>query len=136
VKRANLFLSTLGLFLLMLVAQRIVGQPGTKPNDGERDELSKIRQLVWDSYFSNDQERLKRLIGEDFLTINPGEEHWRRTGSFSPNTSVRLRSSKVDMLLDIVFSVQCCTTRRFGFHRHFFSAPAISQEVCHWWERS
>src|SRR5207245_798813 len=29
----------------------------------------------------------------------------RRTGSFSPNTSLRLRSSKVDMLLDIVFSV-------------------------------
>src|SRR5437879_13310031 len=26
-------------------------------------------------------------------------------GSFSPNTSLRLRSSKVDMLLDIVFSV-------------------------------
>jgi len=29
-------------------------------------------------------------------------------GSFSPNTSLRLRSSKVDMLLDIVFSVSDC----------------------------
>src|SRR5689334_19620864 len=35
----------------------------------------------------------------------------RRTGSFSPNTSLRLRSSKVDMLLDIVFSV---SDRRTG----------------------
>src|SRR6516165_3706503 len=32
-------------------------------------------ELVWISYFSNDQVQLKRLIGEDFLTINPGEEH-------------------------------------------------------------
>src|SRR5271169_271898 len=29
----------------------------------------------------------------------------RRTGSFSPNTSLRLRSSRVEMLLDIVFSL-------------------------------
>jgi hypothetical protein len=28
-----------------------------------------------------------------------------RTGSFSPNTSLRIRSSEVDMLLEIVFSV-------------------------------
>jgi hypothetical protein len=33
------------------------------------------------------------------ITGNP--ELW----SFSPNTSLRLRSSKVDMLLDIVFSI-------------------------------
>ena len=39
-------------------------------------------ELVWISYFSNDQVQLKRLIGEDFLTINPGEEHWQNRDEF------------------------------------------------------
>jgi|SRR5271170_571169 len=41
-----------------------------------------IRRLVWDSSFLNDQVKLKELIGEDFITINPGEEHWQNRAEF------------------------------------------------------
>ena len=58
-------------------------------NGAERDEILKIRQLVWDSYFSNDQPRLKALISEDFLTINPGEEHWQNRTEFLAGSSLR-----------------------------------------------
>lgn len=52
------------------------------PTAAERKELLEVRRLVWDSYFNNDQGQLKRLIGDDFLTINPGEEHWQNKAEF------------------------------------------------------
>jgi ketosteroid isomerase-like protein len=58
------------------------GQTHTKPTEAERRELLSVRRLVWDSYFSNDQVQLEKLIGEDFLTINPGEEHWQDKAEF------------------------------------------------------
>lgn len=58
------------------------GQTHTKPTESERKELLSVRRLVWDSYFNNDQNKLKKLIGEDFLTINPGEEHWQDKEEF------------------------------------------------------
>lgn len=54
----------------------------TTPTSSERKELLKIRQQVWESYFSNDQVKLGELIGEDFLTINPGEAHWQNRSEF------------------------------------------------------
>jgi ketosteroid isomerase-like protein len=68
--------------MLLLVAEGLAGEPGKKLDDAERDEILKVRQLVWDSYFANDQTQLNRLIGEDFLTINPGEEHWQKRNEF------------------------------------------------------
>jgi hypothetical protein len=44
------------------------------------------------SYFSNDQSRLKELIGENFLTINPGEEHWQNRDEF-------LRERKLSLII-------------------------------------
>jgi ketosteroid isomerase-like protein len=57
-------------------------QAQTTPTAPERKELLEVRRLVWDSYFNNDQGQLKRLIGDDFLTINPGEEHWQNKAEF------------------------------------------------------
>jgi ketosteroid isomerase-like protein len=54
----------------------------TAPTPAERKELLGVRRLVWDSYFLNDQGRLKELIGEDFITINPGEQHWQNRNEF------------------------------------------------------
>lgn len=58
------------------------GQTHTKPTESEPNELLAVRLLVWNSYFDNDQKQLKKLIGEDFLTINPGEEHWQDKEEF------------------------------------------------------
>jgi ketosteroid isomerase-like protein len=57
-------------------------QAQTTPTSAERKELLEVRRLVWDSYFLNDQAKLKELIGEDFITINPGEEHWQNRAEF------------------------------------------------------
>ena len=57
-------------------------QGQTTTTSAERKELLEVRRLVWDSYFLNDQARLKELIGEDFITINPGEEHWQNRAEF------------------------------------------------------
>lgn len=54
----------------------------TTPTSSEQKELLRVRQQVWDSYFSNDQVKLEELIGEDFLTINPGEAHWQNRNEF------------------------------------------------------
>jgi ketosteroid isomerase-like protein len=60
----------------------VSAQTHTKPTESERKELLTVRRLVWDSYFNNDRTQLTRLIGEDFLTINPGEEHWQDKAEF------------------------------------------------------
>jgi ketosteroid isomerase-like protein len=57
-------------------------QAQTTPTAAERKELLEVRRLVWDSYFLGDQAKLKELIGEDFITINPGEEHWQNRAEF------------------------------------------------------
>ncbi len=66
----------------MFFANSFAGEPGKNLNGAERDEILKVRQLVWESYFANDQTQLNRLVGEDFLTINPGEEHWQNRAEF------------------------------------------------------
>jgi hypothetical protein len=38
--------------------------------------------LVWESYFLKDLAKFKELIGEDFITINPGEERWQNHAEF------------------------------------------------------
>jgi hypothetical protein len=58
-------------------------QAQTTPTAAERKKLLEVRQLVWESYFLNDQAKLKELIGEDFITINPGEEHWQNRDEFA-----------------------------------------------------
>ena len=57
-------------------------QAQTTPTSAQRKELLEVRQLVWESYFLNDEARLKELIGEDFITINPGEQHWQNRDEF------------------------------------------------------
>jgi hypothetical protein len=38
--------------------------------------------LAWESYFLKDLAKLKELIGEDFIRINPGEERWQNHAEF------------------------------------------------------
>jgi ketosteroid isomerase-like protein len=68
-------------FMLITAAESPV-QGQTMATSAERKELLEVRRLVWDSYFLNDQAKLKELIGEDFITMNPGEEHWQNRAEF------------------------------------------------------
>ena len=70
------------IFMLGALPLSGYGQTHTKPTESERTELLALRRIVWDSYFNNDQKQLKKLIGDDFLTINPGEEHWQNKDEF------------------------------------------------------
>lgn len=75
---ASVFVVTFILITTSLSA----AQAQTTPTSAERKELLEIRQLVWESYFLGDQAKLKELIGEDFITINPGEQHWQNRDEF------------------------------------------------------
>lgn len=81
-KLTKILFRTVTIFAWGLLPLSVCGQTHTKPTEAERKEILNVRRLVWDSYFNNDQTQLKKLIGEDFLTINPGEEHWQDKGEF------------------------------------------------------
>lgn len=57
---------------ILLTAPLSFAQAQTTPAPAERKELLGVRQLVWESYFLNDQAKLRELIGNDFITMNPG----------------------------------------------------------------
>jgi hypothetical protein len=59
--------------LILITTSLSSAQAQTTPTSVERKELLEFRQLVWESYFLGDQAKLMELIGEDFITINPGE---------------------------------------------------------------
>ena len=74
-------------WLALLVAWSIMSHYGsayaqTAPTPAVRQELLKVRQRIWESYFRNDQTQLQQSIGGDFLTINPNEEHWQNRDEF------------------------------------------------------
>jgi ketosteroid isomerase-like protein len=74
-------------WLVLLVTLGIMSHHGsayaqTAPAAAVRQELLKVRQKIWEGYFRNDQTELQRSIGNDFLTINPGEEHWQNRDEF------------------------------------------------------
>jgi ketosteroid isomerase-like protein len=75
-----------GRFVLLVIAllsasfHQAVSQ--STPNSAERQQLLAVRQQVWESYFSNDQTKLRQLIGDGFLTINPDEAQWQNRDEF------------------------------------------------------
>jgi SnoaL-like domain len=77
---ASASIFVVGLILITMSLRSLQSQ--TTPTAAERKELLEVRRLVWDSYFLNDQAKLNELIGEDFITINPGEEHWQNRTEF------------------------------------------------------
>lgn len=78
----TMYLHLVASVLIFITTLHSSAEAQTAPTSAERKELLAVRQLVWESYFLNDQARLKELIGEDFLTINPGEEHWQNRDEF------------------------------------------------------
>jgi hypothetical protein len=52
------------------------------PSPVARKELLDVRKQVWDGYFENNQTRLQELLSKDFVTINPGDDHWQTRDEF------------------------------------------------------
>lgn len=78
----KMYLRIVASVLVLITTSLCSAQARTTPTSAERKELLKVRQLVWESYFLNNQANLRELIGEDFITINPGEEHWQNRNEF------------------------------------------------------
>jgi ketosteroid isomerase-like protein len=76
-----------GVMSLVLTTLLASVQAQTTASSAERNELLEVRRSVWESYFLNDQAKLKDLIGEEFITINPGEEHWQNRAEFVAGAS-------------------------------------------------
>lgn len=81
-KFSRVSIKLLPIAMILIAPLFCSSQTRTTPSAAERSELLRVRQEVWESYFSNDQAKLHELIGEDFLTINPGEEHWQNRDEF------------------------------------------------------
>lgn len=84
----RIVVSFLVAVFMLTVTPMNLARAQTAPTPSERKELLKIRQQVWESYFSNDQVKLGELIGKDFLTINPGEAHWQNRSEFLAGAKV------------------------------------------------
>ncbi len=78
----NAITSVFVVTFILIIPSLSSAQAQTTPTSAERKELLEVRQLVWESYFRNNQANLKELIGEDFITINPGEQHWQNHNEF------------------------------------------------------
>jgi ketosteroid isomerase-like protein len=44
---------------------------------GERAELLRIRESIWNAWFNNDQRKLQSMLPEDTIAINNGEDAWQ-----------------------------------------------------------
>jgi ketosteroid isomerase-like protein len=77
-----MYVHLVAIILMLITTLLSPAQAQTTPTSAERKELLEVRQLVWESYFVNDQAKLKERIGEDFITINPGEQHWQNRDEF------------------------------------------------------
>jgi len=71
----------LGLFLCLisLAAQPVgIASPAQhrQLTPGERAELLKTREAVWRAWFTNDRGALDKLLPDELIGINNGEEQW------------------------------------------------------------
>jgi hypothetical protein len=47
-------------------------------NSKEQEDLLKVRESVWRTYFEGDTKTLEKLVPPDTITINSGEEEWEK----------------------------------------------------------
>jgi ketosteroid isomerase-like protein len=63
------------IFVFLLMG---LGVPVARADaDADRAELQRIREHVWQSWFSNDRAALDELLPPDTIVINAGEEAWQ-----------------------------------------------------------
>jgi ketosteroid isomerase-like protein len=65
---------TLSLLSLALTTSALAGDPVSR---AERERLLTIRRSIWDSWFANDQARLKEMLPAETIAINNGEAAWQ-----------------------------------------------------------
>jgi ketosteroid isomerase-like protein len=46
-------------------------------SDAQRQGLLAVRDSVWRAFYANDQDRLRQLVPEDLIAINPGDSAWQ-----------------------------------------------------------
>jgi len=66
-----------GLAVLLLACATIVPAVGGTPTAAQKADLLRTRELVWRSWFSGDQARLREILPGEVLGINNAEEDWQ-----------------------------------------------------------
>ena len=67
------------IVVFLLITASFAGgaeKSGKVPSEALRSELLAVREAVWIAWFHNDQAALKRLLPEDLIAINNGEQEW------------------------------------------------------------
>lgn len=54
----------------------------TQLSDGQRQDLLAVRDSVWRSFYTNDQDRMKLLVPANLIAINPGDSAWQSRPAF------------------------------------------------------
>ncbi len=65
------------LFCLITGANFALAKDSRQLSSGERAELLKIRESIWNAWFNNDEQRLQSMLPEDTIAINNGEDAWQ-----------------------------------------------------------
>lgn len=81
-KRTQLGGTVLALTIISLSAL-LAGSPATPSSWPDpvspalRQELLTAREAVWRAWFANDQQKLRQVIAEEIIAINPGDVAWQ-----------------------------------------------------------
>src|SRR5947209_2276974 len=70
-----------GMLFALIALTMLPAIAGTPPvtlqlNRNQRAELLKAREAVWRAWFANDRKALRRVLPDDTIGINNGEEKW------------------------------------------------------------
>ena len=53
-----------------------------QPSATQREELLAVRDSVWRAFYANDQSRMRALVPDDLIAINPGDSSWQSRSTF------------------------------------------------------
>ncbi len=78
----SLLASFCALALFFLSASAIHAQESPRKSNPSRpsveteQELLRVREVVWRAWFTNDRKQLQKLLPEDLIAIDAGQEEW------------------------------------------------------------
>jgi hypothetical protein len=63
-------------------ALMVRGQTASPPSAVQRQQLLAVRDSVWRAFYANDQVRMRALVPDNLVAINPGDTAWQSQSAF------------------------------------------------------